>query len=57
MAECARCRALEEQVVDLQVQVRALRRTIDDLTGLKTRDDPYEDELAPTWSWEKDDRP
>lgn len=56
MAECPRCRALEARVVELQVEVRALRRTIDDLTGLKTKDDPYEDELAPAWAWDKDDR-
>ena len=54
MAECSRCRVLEARVVELQVQVRALRRTIDDLTGIKGGDD--EGEPSPLWNWERDDR-
>ena len=53
MSECQRCRALEARVVELQVEVRALRRTIDDLTGIKGEE---EDKTSPLWNWERDDR-
>jgi len=52
---CPDCERLRAQVLDLQIQVRALRRMIDDLTGLPTKDDPYDDEHHPVWEkeWDK----
>ena len=45
MSDCQRCKVLEARVVDLQAQVKALRRMLDDLTGMPMKSaEMYEDE-------------
>lgn len=42
--ECERCKRLEQRIVELSAEIRALRKLADDLMGVSTKDSMYDDE-------------
>ena len=57
MTECKDCAALRAENARLRETLERLRHMVHDMGGpqVKLEDDPYEDERAPEWVWEKED--
>lgn len=55
---CPECERLKAENARLREALEQLRRMVADMGGGKVRphEDPYEDERAPEWIWEREDR-